>query len=89
MDGSQQVAADTKEILDGPVHREKPLRVRGRTESAHLSFALPDRLMRDLRAIVFVLPGAVDHRRHHGSVGGGVAPKLVRDQPARLSESAF
>ena len=27
MDGSQEVAADSKEILHGAVHREKPLRV--------------------------------------------------------------
>ena len=29
MDGSQEVAADPKEILHGAGHREKPLRVRG------------------------------------------------------------
>jgi hypothetical protein len=27
MDGLQEMAADPKEILDGSVHREKPLRV--------------------------------------------------------------
>ena len=37
MDGPQEVAADTKEILDGAVHREKPLRVGRRFEPAHLT----------------------------------------------------
>ena len=37
MDGPQEVAADTKEIRDGAVHREKPLRVGSRFEPAHLT----------------------------------------------------
>jgi hypothetical protein len=37
MDGSQEVAADPKEILHGAVHREKPLRVRGGLETPHLT----------------------------------------------------
>ena len=45
MDGLQEMAADAKEILHGSVHREKPLRVRGGCEPAHLSFALPRGLM--------------------------------------------
>ena len=45
MDGPQEVAADTKEILD--VHREKPLRVGSRFESAHLALPLPGRLVGD------------------------------------------
>ena len=41
MDGSQEVAADPKEILHGAVHREKPLRVGRRCEPAHLTLPLP------------------------------------------------
>jgi len=37
MDGPQEVAVDTKEILDGTVHREKPLRAGRRFEPAHLA----------------------------------------------------
>ena len=58
---SEQVAAKPKEILHESVHWEKPLSVRGGREPAHLSLALPRGLMRDLRPIVFVLPGAVNH----------------------------
>jgi hypothetical protein len=58
VDGSQQVAADTKEILNESVHREKTLRVSGGFEPPHLSLALPRGLMRNLRSIVFVLAGA-------------------------------
>jgi hypothetical protein len=55
VDSPQQVAADTKEILNEAVHREKPLRVRGAFEPPHLSLAMPRGLMRNLRSIVFVL----------------------------------
>ena len=37
VDGFQQVAANTKEILNESVHREKTLRVRGGFEPPHLS----------------------------------------------------
>ena len=37
MDGPQEVAADMNEILDGAVHREKPLRVGRRFDPAHLT----------------------------------------------------
>ena len=86
---SEQVAADAKEILHESVDREKPLRVRGGSEPAHLSLALSCRLMRDLRAVVLVLPGAVHHGRHHGAVRRGVAPQFVRDQPARRAALIF
>ena len=42
---SEQVTADTEEVLHESVHREKPLRVRGGFEPAHLSLALSRRLM--------------------------------------------
>ena len=52
MDGPQEVAADTTEILDGAVHREKPLRVGRRFEPAHLTLPLPGRLVRDFGPVV-------------------------------------
>ena len=64
----EQVAADPEEILNDAVHRCEPLQMGGRLEDAHLALALTGRLMRDLRAIVFVPPGTVDHGRHHGAV---------------------
>ena len=67
VDGPQQVAADTKEILNESVDREKTLRVRGGFEPPHLSLALPRGLIRNLRSIVFVLPRAVDHGRRCGA----------------------
>ena len=60
---SEQVTADTEEVLHEAVYREKPLRVRGGFESTHLPLALARRLMRDLRSIVLVLPGAVNDGR--------------------------
>ena len=54
IDGSQEVTAYTEQIQHDAVHRKKPLRVRSRSEPAHLALALPGRLMRDLRSIVFV-----------------------------------
>ena len=44
--------ADPEEIQYESVYREKPLRVRGGLEPAHLSLALPRRLMRDLRCVL-------------------------------------
>ncbi len=42
------MAADPEEIQYESVYREKPLRERRGFEPAHLSLALPRRLMRDL-----------------------------------------
>ena len=58
-DGAQQVTSDTKEILDEAMHRQEALRLPGGCESSHLPLALSRRLVRHLRAIVRVLPGAV------------------------------
>jgi hypothetical protein len=68
MDGPQEVAADPKEVVHGPVHRENPLRVRSRLDATHLALALPRGLMRILRSIVFVLTGPVQYRAHHGAM---------------------
>ena len=61
VDGSQQVTTETEQIQHDAVHRQETLRVRGGCEPAHVSFTLPRGLMRDLRAIVFVLPCNVHH----------------------------
>ena len=89
MDGPQEVAADTKEILDGAVHREKPLRVGRRFEPAHLTLPLPGRLVRDFGPVVRVPVRAVDHGRHHGAAGRRVAAQLVGDQSSRDTALAF
>jgi hypothetical protein len=54
IDCFQQVASQSKEILDDAVKGEKPLALTGRFESAHLTFPLAGRLMRDFGAIVGV-----------------------------------
>ena len=89
MDGPQEVAADTKEILDGAVHREKPLRVGRRCEPAHLTLPLPGRLVRDFGPVVRVPVRAVDHGRHHGAAGRGVAAEFVGNQSPRDTALSF
>ena len=61
VNGSEQVAPHTKDILHRPVHRQEALRVSDRFEPSHLALALPRRLMRDLGSVVVVLPRAVHH----------------------------
>ena len=95
--GLQKVTAQPKEILNGPVHREKPLRVGGGFEPPHLVFPLPGRLVGDFRTIVRVSVRTVDHRRHHGPAGRGVTSQLVGDKSSgdaalpfqQLSEEAY
>ena len=89
MDGPQEVAADTKEILHGSVHREKPLCVRGGLEPPHLALPLPGRLVGDFRPIVRVLVRAVNHGRHHRAAGRWVAAQLVGDQSSRDTALSF
>ena len=89
MDGPQEVAADTKEILDRAVHREKPLRVGSRFEPAHLTLPLPGRLVGNFRPVVRVPVRAVNHGRHHGAAGGWVAEQLVGDQSSGDTALAF
>ena len=59
MDGSEQMAPHTKEVLHETVHRQKALRVSDRFEPPHPVLALPRRLMRDLGSVVLVLHGAM------------------------------
>jgi len=79
------MSADPEEILYDAVHRCKALQMGGRREPTHLALPLAGRMMRNLCSIVFVLPGTVDHRRHHGAVHRRVAAQRVRDQPSRLA----
>ena len=83
MDGPQGVATDTKEIRNGSMHCEKPLRVDSRLEPAHLTLRLPGRLVGDARPIIRVRGRGVAHGRHHGAAGGGVAAQLIGDQSSR------
>ena len=52
---SEQVTAHAEEIEYETLDREKPLRVPGGFEPAHLSLALSRWLVRDLRSIVHIL----------------------------------
>ena len=85
----EYMTSHTKEIPHEAVHGLEALRLSGRFEAAHLPFALARGLMREFGAIVLVLPRAVHHRRHHPTVGRGVAAQLVGDQPARRPAFAF
>ena len=51
---SQQMAPNSKKILDDSLKGEKPLGLASRLESAHLPFPLAGRLMRGFGAIVGV-----------------------------------
>ena len=77
------MSPDPEEIQHESVDREKPLRVRGGFEPAPLSLALSCRLMRNLCAVVRILPRAVNDGWHQGAVRRGVATPLVGDQTAR------
>ncbi len=83
------MSANPEEIQYESVYREKLLRVPGGCEPAHLSLALPRRLMRDLRSVVLVLPSAVHHGPKDGTVSRRVAAQLVRDETARRSALSF
>jgi len=51
----------TKEIIDGTVHREKALCLPRRCEPPHLPFLVPRRLMGDSRAVVLPTALAMSH----------------------------
>ena len=77
------MSPDPEEMQHESVDREKPLRVPGGYEPAHLSLALSRRLMQNLCAVVRILPRAVNHGWHHGAVRHGVATQRVGGQTAR------
>ena len=58
---SEQVAAYSEKILDETVEGEKALSLASRFESAHVSFPLAGRLMRDFGAIVGVTFRVMSH----------------------------
>ncbi len=89
VDNAEQMSAQSKEVLYGSVHREKPLRVGSRFEPAHLTLPLPGRLVRDFGPIVRVMVRAVDHGRHHGAAGRGVTVQFVGDQLSRDTALSF
>ena len=79
------MSPDSEEIQHESVDREKPLRVRGEFEPAHLSLALSRRLMRNLCAVVLVSVRAMGDGRHDCSVRSPVAAQLVGDQSHGLT----
>ena len=58
---SQQVASYSEKILDDTVEGEKPLRLAGRFEAAHVPFSLASRLMQGFGTIVSVTFGGMSH----------------------------
>lgn len=66
------------------MNRQEPLGLSSRLLPSHLSCSLSGWLMRNLTPIVRVASGVVIHGRHDVSVGGAVAPQLVRNQLPRL-----
>ena len=79
----QEVSTDVEEILHDTVNRREPLELSGRLETPHLALTLSGWLMGDLRAVVRVLIGAVEHRWHHRATGGRVTTQLVGNQASR------
>ena len=72
MGGSQQVTAYSKEILDDTMEGEKALGLARRFESAHVSFSLAGRLMRNFGAIVGEPFRVVSRAAQNRSQGGRV-----------------
>ena len=89
MSRSQEVSTDSEQILHDTVNRREPLELSDRRETPHLPLTLADRLMRDLRAFVRVLIGAVEHRWHHRATGGRVTAQLVGNQASRHVPMVF
>ena len=81
---AHEVPSNPEEVLDDSVNGEEALRLAWRLEPAHLSFALPGRLMGDLRSVVGVLHRIVDQGRHGDSMSGAIAPQLVGHQQQGL-----
>ena len=79
------MSPDSEEMQHESLDREKPLRVRGGCEPAHLSLALSRRLMRHFCAVVLVSVRAMGDGQHDCSVRSPVAAQLVGDQSPRLT----
>ena len=80
VDGTQQMAADPKQIPHDAVDRNESMRLGGGFEPPHLALPLARRLVGDFRPVVLVSRGAVRDRRHDGAVGGRIAAKLIGDE---------
>ena len=95
MNGLQEVAAHTKEILNRSVHREKALRLRSRFKALHLALALPDWLVGGFSATVGVSvkprckpPGKERSGRREGYPSRPPTPPCVRFRTRRFKCSA-
>ena len=100
MNGLQEVAAHTKEILNRSVHREKALRLRSRFKALHLALALPDWLVGGFSATVGVSvkprckPPGKERSGRPGSLltldrvaGGGHPPPAPTERSVRISRT--
>ena len=81
--GPQQVPPDPKQVQHGAVYRQEALRMCDGGESSHLSLTHACGLVRDFRAVILVLSGAVHHGRHDRAVCRRVAAPSIGDQPPR------
>jgi hypothetical protein len=84
MSRPQQVSAHPKQVLNDTVDVQEPLRVVGRREAAHLTFALSRGLMGPFGAIVRVSRRIMGDQRHEVPMGDTVAAQLVGHEPHRF-----
>ena len=70
------MTAHAEEIEDEALDREKPLRMRGGLEPAHLAFPLPGRLVADFPAISTDI---LDFRARVLAIQGGTGRLVVSD----------
>ena len=84
MSRPQRVSARPKEILNDTVDVQEPLRVVGRREASHLTFALSRGLMRDFGTIVRVWSRVMGDQGHDVPMGDSVATQLVGHETRRL-----
>ena len=86
---AQEATTDPTQIQHDALHRQESSHVRGRFELAHLSLAVPGRLVRHFGSIVLVLPCVVQHGRHDGPVRRRATAPLVCDQTERSTAYQF
>ena len=79
----ESVTTKAEGIGDRPLRPEEPLSVADRFEPAHLPFALPSGLMRNLRSIVQTLSLFVDDTRQDLIASCTIAPQLIGHDSAR------
>jgi len=76
------MTGDSEQVLNRAVDREESLNLCRRFEATHLAFLLPGVLVRDLNAVVFVLPGSMADGSKNVSVHSRIA-SLVGDKLQR------